>query len=314
MKECIFFYIELEQHKKYLGNLCRVCGTKCKGHIHNKNSEQSKTPLLSAFGIDVGEESESVYPPLVCHTCYLTLRQLQNAKEKERFRETHLVPQTWSPHDSQCQVCQDAGAVPRGRPKKCKPKGRPSEDHLHYLNRKLIHHLGTLKTPKYAHSTIPTSHFLSTSYLPDLSCQICKSIPIQPIELIPCHHFLCLSCIQAQSKSDSDITCSCNNKALTAADVDTPSKLSLKILGGLLVQCDRGCGQVIELNNFLEHVESACTEVSVPQPCKITVQQLLELELPSTLQTQTMGLVVDKLIPAHGPVTLHSASGKVCTV
>ncbi len=68
-----------------------------------KKSEQCKTALLSVFGIDVGEESEAVYPPL-CHTCYLTLRQLQNAKETERFRETDLVPRTWSPHDSQCQV------------------------------------------------------------------------------------------------------------------------------------------------------------------------------------------------------------------
>ncbi len=296
----------MEQHKKYLENQCRVCGVKCKGYTHNKNSEQCKTALLSAFGIDVGEESETVYPPLVCHTCYLTLRQLQNAKETEMFRETKLVPQTWSPHNNQCQVCQDAGVAPRGRPKKRKAKGRPSEDDIHYHNRKLMHHLGTLKTPTYARSTIPTSQFLSTPYLPDLSCQICKSIPIQPIQLLSCHHFLCLSCIQTQSKNDSEISCPCNNKVLSVADVDSPSKLSLKILGGLLVQCDRGCGQVVELENFMQHVDSGCTNVPVPLPSKITVEQLLELELPSNLLTQTMGLVVDKLIPAHGPVTLLS--------
>ena len=70
---------------------------KCKGYTHNKISEQCKAALLSAFGLDVGEENEAVYPPLVCHTCYLTLRQLQNAKETERFRETNLVPRRWSP-------------------------------------------------------------------------------------------------------------------------------------------------------------------------------------------------------------------------
>ena len=177
-----------------------------------------------------------------------------------------------------------------------------------------MHHLGTLKTPIYAHSTIPTSQVLSTPYLSELSCQICKSIPIQPIEVRSCHHYLCLSCIQAQSKNDCEVACSCNNKGLAVADVDVPSQLSLKLLGGLLVQCDRGCSQVVELDNFMEHIESGCTHVPVPLPSKITVEQLLELEKPSNLQTQTMGLVVDKLIPAHGPVTLRSASGKVCTV
>ena len=96
--------------------------------------------------------------------------------------------------------------------------------------------------------------------------------------------------------------------------MNTPSNLSLKILGGLLVQCDRVCGQVVELENFMQHTESDCTDIPVPLPSKITVEQLLELELSSTLQIQTMGLVVDKIIPAHGPVTLRSASGKVCSV
>ena len=168
-----------------------------------------------------------------------------------------------------------------------------------------------LKTPKYAHSIIPTSQFLSTLYLPDLSCQICKSIPIQPIELLSCHHFLCLSCVQANN-IDCGIACPCNGKVFSATDISVPSKLSLKIFRGLLVQCDRGCGQVIELDKFLEHTESGCMKLPVPQPSKIMVEQLLEL--PSTLQTQTMGLVVDKLIPAHGPVTLCSASGEVCTI
>ncbi len=49
--------------------------------------------------------------------------------------------------------------------------------------------------------------------------------------------------------------------------------------------------------------------------CATTIQDhSLELELPSTLQTQTMGIVVDKLIPPRGPVTLRSASGKVHSI
>ncbi len=43
---------------------CRACGLKCKGYTHKKYSEQCKTALLSVFGIDVGEESEAVYPHL----------------------------------------------------------------------------------------------------------------------------------------------------------------------------------------------------------------------------------------------------------
>ena len=151
-----------------------------------------------------------------------------------------------------------------------KPKGRPSEDDIHYRNRKLMHHLGTLNTPTYAHSTIHTSQFLSSSYLLDLTCQICRSIPcIKPIQL-SCHHILCQSCIQTQSRNNSGIFCPCNNIGLGVADVNTPSNLSLKILGGLLVQCDRVCGQVVELENFMQHTESDCTDIPVPLPSKIS--------------------------------------------
>ena len=119
---------------------------------------------------------------------------------------------------------------------------------------------------------------------------------------------MCVSCIQRQSSNGSQLSCPCNNEAVSPTDVSTPSKLTLMILSGLLVRCDRGCGQVIELENIMQHIESNCTYIPVPQPSRITV---LELDLPSNLQTQMMGLVVDKLIPAHGSVTLRSASGKV---
>ena len=147
---------------------------KCKGNTHNKNNDPCKAVLLNAFGIDVGKESEEIYPSLVCQNCYLTLWQLHNAQQSDKYRETSLVPRMWSPHDSHCQVCLDAGgALPRGRPRKHKAKGRPSEDDVHYHSRKLIHHLGTLKTPTYAHETIAMQQFLSTPYLADLTYQIC---------------------------------------------------------------------------------------------------------------------------------------------
>ena len=119
----------------YLQNLCRVCGNRIKTYKHNKIKEVCKGALSKLFDIAVEEEDEFVSPSFVCHCCYLTLSQLQNAKESGRFRETDLTPKVWAPHTDTCQICENAQIIQRGRPKKRKAKGRPSVDDCHYQGR-----------------------------------------------------------------------------------------------------------------------------------------------------------------------------------
>lgn len=288
-----------------------------KGCTHQKNSNLCKAALSSVFDIAVEVESDSIYPSIVCHCCYLTLRQLLNAKQAGQFRGTDLVPQTWLPHANPCQLCQDAPKVSRGRPKKRKSRGRPIEEDIHRQSRMIMHHLSTLQTRKYADCTLHKSCFLTTSFLDDFSCQLCQSVPHQPLQVLDCQHFLCMSCIRSMCESGCKTVCPCNNRALSVNDICVPSNLLLKILDSLLVHCIKGCGEVMELQHLMQHIESKCTDIPVPPSSKITVEQLLELQLQessSHLQTQTMGLLVQKLFPSNGAVTCRSSSGKVSVV
>ena len=290
-----------------------MCAKKCKGYTHQKNSKQCKEALLSVFSIKVADENDDIYPPLVCHCCYLTLRQIQGAMEAKRFRETDLVPHVWSPHSDSCQLCQDAYTIPRGRPRKRKAKGRPSDSDTHHHYRKLMHHLSTLSIPKYALSNVHISHFFPTPYLDNVICQICKMVPSQPVQILSCHHLICVSCLQSESTTEGEVSCPCNSQAIHAIDVSVPSDLSSKVLGSLLLHCEKGCGQVVEFRHYNQHRESQCEHIPVPPPSKITVEQLLQLETTSLLHTNTMGLLIEKLIPSTGSVTFRSPTGKVIT-
>jgi hypothetical protein len=141
----------------------------------------------------------------------------------------------------------------------------------------MIHHLTTLNTPNYAQTPLNRSHFLTTPHLDDYACRLCQCIPNQPLQIFPCQHFLCMSCVRHLCGSEKDITCPCN-----------------------------------ELQELGAHIDSGCTEVHLPPPSKVTVEQLLQLPPSSWLYTAIMGLVAEKITLTSTPVTLRSSSGKVC--
>ena len=303
----------MEQHKIYLQNLCRVCGKKPKCYFHDKTSDQCKTALACVFGIATEEEDSNIYPPKICNNCCLTLKQLQKSKEGGRFRETALTPTAWLPHEDSCHFCENAStsSVSSGRPKKRKAKGRPSMDDTHYMSRRIIHHLSTLHTKKYADTTLARSHFLPSPYIEDLTCRLCYCIPNQPIHILSCHHLMCMSCIQHGCEKE-ELFCPCNNRPLTDDLISAPSHLELTVLGSLLVFCTHGCGEVLELDQLSTHLASNCTDTPVPTPSKVTIHQLLELDSSkSRLRTHTWSLLADEMIPSSGVSTCRSATGKV---
>lgn len=305
----------MEQHKKCLQNLCRVCGKKPKGYTHDKQSDVCKAALLCAFQIVVEQENDEVYPSVVCHCCYLTLRQLQLAKETGHYRETDLVPQTWSQHSDLCQLCVNTPTTPRGRPKKRKAIGRPKADDIHQQSRRVLHHLGNLHTHKYAECALEVTHFLPSAYLEYLHCQMCTSIPNEPVQVRGCQHLMCLACVSSACKDEKNtLACPCNSLPVLAVDLHLPSVLTQKCLDSLLIRCTKGCGEIIQLKDLMNHVNSICTDTPIPSPSSITVEQLLQLHsdnLPSQLRANTTSLLVEKVFPSNGPLTCRSSSGKV---
>ncbi len=158
----------MEAHKKHLNNLCRVCGKKPKGYIHKKISDACQSLLSSELGIHtVSSESESVYPPGVCNSCYLILKQ----KNKGEIRATNLMTHTWLPHDDECQICtapQSTGGKPKRRKVTLEVKGRPNSTDT---ARAILSKVADLTIPRYADSPLATTSFLTNPMLADLTCR-----------------------------------------------------------------------------------------------------------------------------------------------
>lgn len=79
----------MEQHKEYLKIQCRVCGKKPKRYKHDKNSDACQGVLSSVLELDVSSESEYIYPPVVCNSCYLTLKEIEKANKRGEMRSTN---------------------------------------------------------------------------------------------------------------------------------------------------------------------------------------------------------------------------------
>ena len=289
-----------------------MCAKKPKSYTHDKTSDQCNFLLKSVFGITTGEENDTIYPPLVCNHCYLTMRQLQLAKGTGCFRDTDLVPHEWSPHTTDCQLCSDPITAPRGRPRKRKPKGRPSDDDTYHWLKKTLHHLNNLHTCKYADRSLEVGAFLPTTYLDNLLCRVCNMIPNEPVQIKGCQHVLCKNCVCSACEREEAITCCTCNTPLTPESLQLPSGLVSKCLDSLLIRCIHNCGQILELQHLAKHLESRCTHLPLPSPSKVTtVGQLLSLETdnPSQLQSHTTNLLVEKLVPPT--LTCRSSTGKV---
>lgn len=97
----------MELHKKHLENQCRVCGNKPKRYKHDKSSDACQGVLSSVFSLDVTSESDDIYPPVVCNSCYLTMKEIERSKQKGEVRATNLTLHSWTPHaEESCQVVQ----------------------------------------------------------------------------------------------------------------------------------------------------------------------------------------------------------------
>lgn len=295
----------MDQHTKILKNKCRVCGMKPSGYVHNKHSDACATLLSTLLDIEARSESEVIFPPVVCNSCYITLK-----KAKEEGTDIALTPlrvRTWEPHTDLCQLCMESPCV--GRPKK-KRKGRPCEEDPTFQRRKIMRIVEDLGYPELVNLPLQKSMFLPSPFLDDLICHHCQCIPNQPVELATCRHYLCMQCIKA-----GIVTCPCNEDTVLALDhFSKPSPLTLNLIGSLLVRCSKNCGEVMELRHLTAHISSNCEHTTVPSPSKTTVRQLLDREQgskQSLMEKHNMGLVAERLVPNSGHVTCRSSSGKV---
>lgn len=226
----------MEHHKECLQNKCRVCGKKTKRYKHDKNSGACSGVLSSVLGWDVSSESELIYPPDVCNSCYLTLKEIQKAKERGVIRSTNLTPYLWLPHSDDCLICLtvSCGGKPKRRKVALEIQGRPSSADV---NRAITARVTELNVPQFVAFPLLTSYFLPNSMLTDLLCQSCLCIPNQPLEATACQHYICVPCIVKSCETGCTLSCNCCKTPISATQLRIPSPVVMKLFSNLLVRC-----------------------------------------------------------------------------
>ena len=198
-----------------------------------------------------------------------------------------------------------------GRRKKKEPakRGRPRKD-----SRKGIANEINSNAPKSWKMTAPLSlpRFLPPStnlHLSDFECAICNNIVDRPV-MAPCRKLLCGECISNRVRgSDADeMQCpSCDDMHLITPTTFIPaSDVVLKVLGGLLLHCDKPtCSVVVTLEQLRDHVESGCKSTSPAfSPSKLTVGQMMSCplqSLPTCTEQKAAAKVIQRLL--HAPST-----------
>lgn len=99
-----------------LVDLCRICG--CKLLIDHKQAKVKKAypcsylctsyteEILQAFHIDTRHDSSEIHPPKFCNKCYLSMRHVTAAAQKQTPYKCSVEPYDWFSHSvERCKVC-----------------------------------------------------------------------------------------------------------------------------------------------------------------------------------------------------------------
>ena len=106
----------------------------CRKYKDNKKSDTCRSLLLFAFGVDITDEPEDIYPTLVCNNCYRTMQRISSAKSSGVPFNTSLTLSSWSAHSQACQLCSQE-CESGGWPRKKKHTGRPLAADVTHLAR-----------------------------------------------------------------------------------------------------------------------------------------------------------------------------------
>ena len=91
----------------------------------------------------------------------------------------------------------------------------------------------------------------------DLHCAICLNVLKQPVQCQNNEHYFCTPCIRRHLKNFR--ACPSCMEELTLETLRKPARYLTKHLSKLIIQCDyvnRGCGEVIELEDLKTHVNT----------------------------------------------------------
>ena len=104
----------MEEHKNILEKLCRVCGKIVElkvGYRTAKSVEIYSNILYTACDIDVEQESDDIYPKIVCNNCKKKLDRLTKKCPTPRLEHVSFYPHL---QIEDCDVCASSTKTLRG--------------------------------------------------------------------------------------------------------------------------------------------------------------------------------------------------------
>ena len=292
----------MENHKKWLESLCRIC-TKRLGRVSYSletpaEKKNNKILIQECFDCPIPTNPD-IHPSRYCNSCYCTMKRMWMAKKNGRVYRTSLTLSCWEEHqDSDCVTCgMMQGRKLGGRPKTTKSIcGCPGN---------LVDHIRSVAGTKYRCSDpLTISRFIPETAvcMEELVCKSCNNIIDEPVEL-PCKHTLCCACcFQLLRSNSSIISCPrCNQgHSIVAQSFQSPPPLMDKLLKKLVVRCEREkCMKFIHLSDLKSHLESKCTLYAHSVQHFITLDQVLQqpADIPPTqIEMETAGHVVRKIL------------------
>ena len=298
----------MEDHRKSLLSLCRICTKKLGRVSYSVDAPVGKGGKESLYSQCFGESAHNpdIHPPRYCNACYLTMKRKWQARKEGKVYRSSLAPHNWESHeDSSCSTCNMvASRKIGGRPKlPARIVGCPAY---------LTSHVRSIAGPKYRCSApLTLDRFPSGPGVDDLVCPLCQNILDEPVELA-CKHHLCFPCcLQILTSNITSFPCPrCNHShELAVASFQSPAPIVDKLLQQLVVICEaEKCTKSVYLRDLKLHIESSCKRHHCDVHHAVTLDQVLQEPTdtpPTRIEMETAGHVVRKILAnSQGPFSL----------
>ncbi len=151
-------------------------------------------------------------------------------------------------------------------------RGRPSGQ----TPKSVLCHIRSL-APAVVPSEDPSPNFFPSSVLNKLCCCICTEVTVNPVSL-SCGETICSECCCKSILITNSLECPCCFRhTLTSETISPPSSLFMSLLNDSVLFCIRGCGKMVKLQEYKQHLDSRCKSfiVNADSPSKVTLKDVM---------------------------------------
>lgn len=155
-----------------------------------------------------------------------------------------------------------------------KHPGRPSGE----IPRTVLSHVNKIAPEPFLPPDDPEPSLYQCTTTEPL-CPICTQLLDRPIQL-GCGTIICLRCCRSWIQFHSPpLSCPCCYEIrLDTTHIRPPPPLVVSLVEGLLVHCVRGCGKIVRVGQYQQHLKGACKShyhQLVDSPSKMTITEVL---------------------------------------